>query len=108
MKTKITLLFLLLLQLSVYCQKQTKTSFMVVPGDNWMTQNGYYKMVDNQGDEEPVFNYKKALLENTDICYSLDKRTRRERNRLTDSGSIQRTEHSNILHHWKRQRVEEA
>jgi hypothetical protein len=73
MKTKITLLFLLLLQLSVYCQKQTKTSFMVVPGDNWMTQNGYYKMVDNQGDEEPVFNYKKALLENTDLIPVLTK-----------------------------------
>ena len=67
MKNKITLLFLLFLQCVAYCQKQTKTSFMVVPGDNWMTQNGYYKLVDNQGDEEPVFNYKKALLESADL-----------------------------------------
>lgn len=73
MKNKFTLLFLLLLQLSGFSQKQTKTSFMVVPGDNWMTQNGYYKMVDNQGDQEPVFNYKKALLENTDLIPVLTK-----------------------------------
>jgi hypothetical protein len=67
MKNKLLLLFLLVISLSIYSQKQTKTSFMVVPGDNWMMQKGFYKMVDNQGDEEPVFNYKKAILENFDL-----------------------------------------
>lgn len=67
MKNKITFVIILLLNALAFAQKATKTRFMVLPSDNWMTQNKYYKTIDNQGTTENIFNYKQAILENTDL-----------------------------------------
>lgn len=72
MKNKITLICLLLLsQFTGFAQK--KSVFMVLPHDKWMTTNGYVKMIDNQGEETPVFNYNKAVLENPELLGVINK-----------------------------------
>lgn len=68
MKRKITLIALLVCaQFLCFGQKAKKTSFMVMPSDNWMTQNKFYTEIDNQGEMVPVFNYKKAILQSEDL-----------------------------------------
>ena len=60
--------------LSLFCftqigfsQKVKKSSFMVMPHEKWMITNNFYNTVDNQGQEDYVFNYKKAILESPDL-----------------------------------------
>lgn len=44
-----------------------KPSIMIFPADDWMVQNGYTYQVDNQGVKTTVFDYQKALNENTQL-----------------------------------------
>ena len=63
----IIITLLLFFQIVVVAQTAKKTSFMVMPSDKWMTTNKFYSNIDNQGSIEPVFNYKKAILEHPDL-----------------------------------------
>lgn len=51
---------------SIFAQAK-KPTIMVVPSDNWCTQNGYMEQLNNHGTLVNVPNYKKALQENSDI-----------------------------------------
>lgn len=44
-----------------------KPTIMIVPSDNWCFQNGYFNTYNNQGTKTRVSDYRKALLENSDL-----------------------------------------
>jgi Family of unknown function (DUF6175) len=44
-----------------------KPSIMIFPADDWMVQNGYTHQTENQGVQTTVFDYQKALNENTQL-----------------------------------------
>lgn len=48
-------------------QAAKKTSFMVMPHDKWMNTNGFYRVVDNQGQTDKQFDYKAAILEHPEL-----------------------------------------
>jgi len=50
-----------------------KPTIMVVPHDTWMTQHGYMKTYDNQGVDGYAPDYRKALVENAELNYAIDK-----------------------------------
>ena len=60
---KITLLFIMLLTISVYGQAK-KPSILIIPSDNWCIDNEYYDVINDQGTERKIMNYKKAVQEN--------------------------------------------
>lgn len=63
----IFLLLMTLLSTLSFGQSVKKTSFMVMPHDKFMVQNGYAKAMEMEGEEFYQFNYKKALLEDPDL-----------------------------------------
>ncbi len=67
MKKVVIVLIVLFQQWAIGQTAAKKTSFMVMPHDKWMTANGFYTKIDNQGVEDNVFNYKKAILEHPDL-----------------------------------------
>lgn len=50
-----------------------KPVIMVVPSDLWCIQNGYYTVFDNQGTEERIPDYTRALQENADLLTVVSK-----------------------------------
>lgn len=44
-----------------------KPTIMVMPSDLWCNKNGYMEMYNNQGVEEAIPNYQKALINNSDL-----------------------------------------
>ena len=44
-----------------------------MPSDNWCIQNGYYDVIDNQGTELKIINYKRAVQENPDLLTAVSK-----------------------------------
>jgi len=40
---------------------------MVMPHDKWMNTNGFYRVVDNQGQTDKQFDYKAAILEHPEL-----------------------------------------
>lgn len=47
--------------LMIFAQGAKKPTIMVVPSDMYCIKNGYSKVVNNQGENETIPNYKKAL-----------------------------------------------
>jgi hypothetical protein len=68
---KITLLFIILLTISVYGQAK-KPSILIIPSDNWCIQNKYYDVVNDQGTERKIMNYKKAVQENFELLAAVN------------------------------------
>ena len=50
-----------------------KPSLMVVPSDIWCNEHGYTMKFDNQGTEEVIPDYKKAVLSNRDLMTVISK-----------------------------------
>ena len=57
---RISLITFLLIFGQSYGQAK-KPSLLIIPSDNWCIQNGYYDVIDNQGTEMKIVNYKKAV-----------------------------------------------
>ena len=75
MKTILNRIFILYLtvnSLIVFGQAK-KPSLLIIPSDNWCIQNGYYDVIDNQGTEMKVVNYKKAVQENAELLSAVSK-----------------------------------
>jgi hypothetical protein len=51
----------------------TKPRIMVFPAENWMRENKFYTMVSNQGKEDYVWDFKKALIENKELYSVINK-----------------------------------
>lgn len=65
---KITLIKLMFfITVALHAQNIKKSKFIVMPGDNWMTEKGYKKVINNQGVASDVFDYSKALQENFEL-----------------------------------------
>jgi len=72
MKTKYLIIAVVVLIQSIgFSQK--KSVFMVLPHDKWMTTHGFVKTIDNQGEETPIYNYKKAVTENPELLGVISK-----------------------------------
>lgn len=71
MKRKFTLFFILSAFVSfAFGQsgyKAKKPVIMIVPSDNWMTQNGFSTQVNNQGKTDLVYDYGKAFANNFEL-----------------------------------------
>ena len=67
MKRVILSCALLLAAVLGYAQGAKKPTIMVVPSDVWCIQNGYYTTFDNQGTEEKVPDYTKAIQGDADL-----------------------------------------
>jgi hypothetical protein len=63
----------LLLVFSFSFGQAKKPSLLIVPSDNWCFQNGAFDIIDNQGTELKVPNYKKAVQENSDLLIAVSK-----------------------------------
>lgn len=44
-----------------------KPTIMVVPADSWCFENGYYTTHDNQGRQQKIVDYERAVTENSDL-----------------------------------------
>jgi hypothetical protein len=66
MKKIIVFLFFSMVSFN-HAQNIKKTKFVVMPGDNWMSQNGYIKTLDNQGVSTDVYDYAKAMRDNFEM-----------------------------------------
>ncbi len=69
---------ILLAALAVLCMsgayaQAKKPILMVVPADVWMNKNGYAKKVTNQGSEELVMEYERALQSDADLNLAISK-----------------------------------
>jgi hypothetical protein len=73
MKKSLTLLFWLLSITLSFSQAAKRPTIVVVPADNWMNNNGYIQRIDNQGKMVPVPDYRRALLENTELLLVIAK-----------------------------------
>ncbi len=73
-RTYILLLFASFLGaiLPVYSQAK-KPVIMVVPSDNWCLRNNYMSEFDNQGIRTKVPDYRRAMMENTDLLMVISK-----------------------------------
>ena len=60
------------LSFSTYGQAK-KPKIMVVPSDNWCTQNGFMIKFDNQGTTKDVPDYAKALQQSTELLGVISK-----------------------------------
>ncbi len=47
--------------------KAKKPIIMVMPQDNWMEKNGFVTLVDNMGTKDKIYDYERALSENSEI-----------------------------------------
>ena len=68
---KITLLFIMLLTISVYGQAK-KPSILIIPSDNWCIQNNFFDVINDQGTERKIMNYKKAVQENFNLLAAVN------------------------------------
>ena len=50
-----------------------KPTIMVIPSDTWCNENGYVKTFDNQGYEEKLPDYEKAVFESSDLNLVISK-----------------------------------
>jgi hypothetical protein len=66
MRKLLILLTLTVLSFSAYSQAK-KPTLMVVPSDNWCKQNGFMLKFNNQGTEEELPDYKKAVQGSSDL-----------------------------------------
>ena len=69
---RVTILFVSLILMNMHGQAK-KPSLLIVPSDNWCIQNGYYDVIDNQGTELKIINYKRAVQENPDLLTAVSK-----------------------------------
>lgn len=71
MKSKIALFIVLCAFInSVFAQsgyKAKKPVIMIVPSDNWMTQNGFSSAINNQGKQDFIYDYGKAFANNFEL-----------------------------------------
>ncbi len=65
-KRLLSILVITLVSLEVFGQAK-KPIIMVIPSDNWMKQNGFIDMVNNQGTSMAVPNYSKAFMDNAKL-----------------------------------------
>lgn len=72
MKKISTILIAALICSSVFSQPK-KPTIMVVPSDQWCAQNGYVSTFDNQGVQEEIPDYAKALISNPDLQLAIGK-----------------------------------
>jgi hypothetical protein len=70
MKNKIWQIFLCISMLST-AQNIKKSKFVVMPGDNWMSQNGYLEKIENQGAYVDSYDYARALQENFELTTAI-------------------------------------
>lgn len=70
---KTLLIFSLCVCATMLLGQAKKPTLMVVPGDAWCVANGYMNKFDNQGTEELVPDYKKALQSNMDLVSVITK-----------------------------------
>lgn len=68
-----TLLIIFLLVIGQSFGQAKKPSLLIIPSDNWCIQNGYYDVIDNQGTEKKVPNYKRAVQENSELLSAVSK-----------------------------------
>ena len=68
----VTLIFILF-GFSVSYSQATKPRIMVFPAENWMKQNNFHTVLVNQGKEDYVFDYKKALVESKELYSVINK-----------------------------------
>ena len=68
-----TILIIFLLVIGHSYGQAKKPSLLIIPSDNWCIQNGYYDVIDNQGTEMKVVNYKKAVQENPELLSAVSK-----------------------------------
>jgi len=68
---KITLLFIMLLTISVYGQAK-KPSILIIPSDNWCIQNNFFDVINDQGTERKIMNYKKAVQMNFELLAAVN------------------------------------
>ena len=64
---RITLLLCLCLMATVTFGQAKKPRIMVVPSDSWCHQNGFMQTFDNQGVTEYIPDYRKALVESSEL-----------------------------------------
>lgn len=55
------------------CSQAKKPVIMVVPSDNWCLRNNYMSEFDNQGIRTKVPDYRRAMMENTDLLMVISK-----------------------------------
>ncbi len=71
MKSKIALFIVLCAFINtVFAQsgyKAKKPVIMIVPSDNWMTQNGFSSAINNQGKQDFIYDYGKAFANNFEL-----------------------------------------
>jgi hypothetical protein len=71
MKSKIALFIVLCAFINtVFAQsgyKAKKPVIMIVPSDNWMTQNGFSSAISNQGKQDFIYDYGKAFANNFEL-----------------------------------------
>lgn len=73
MKKILLLTFLVLTYTnSIYAQAK-KPTIMVVPSDNWCNTNGFMQEFGNEGSITKVPDYRKALMENSDLVLAIAK-----------------------------------
>ena len=68
-----TILIIFLLSIGKSYGQAKKPSLLIIPSDNWCIQNGYYDVIDNQGTEKKVVNYKRAVQENSELLSAVSK-----------------------------------
>lgn len=73
MKKFLFLLLCVILCSEVSFSQAKKPSVMVVPGDNWCSQNGFMTTYDNQGISVDIPDYKKALVQSSDLLLVISK-----------------------------------
>lgn len=72
MKKSITIISAVLVCVCAFAQPK-KPTIMVVPSDSWCVQNGFVSSFDNQGVQENVPDYMKALLSSSDLQLAIGK-----------------------------------
>lgn len=73
MKTRILSVAIAALSLSGALAQAKKPILMVVPADVWMNKNGFAKAVDNQGTQELVMEYERAIQTDSDLNLAISK-----------------------------------
>lgn len=72
---KVITLLVILVTSVFFChaQKATKPRIMVRPAETWCSENGYTQQIDNQGKNESIPDYEKALTSNGDLTLVIGK-----------------------------------
>ena len=73
MKTRILLAAIAALSIGSAFAQAKKPILMVVPADVWMNKNGFAKSVDNQGTQELVMEYERAIQTDSDLNLAISK-----------------------------------